>query len=83
MHTSMYVHVTGGGVDYDAEAYDVTFPIGSTRASLDIIIKNDSLLENNTETFRVSIHSVTNNHTVGIPRSALVIIRDRSSKYLV
>ena len=78
----MYCDDTGGGIDYDAEEYDVTFAIGLVNASLDISINNDSLLEKD-ETFRVSIHSVTNNHSVGIPGELIVTILDSTSKHFL
>ena len=78
----MHCDDTGGGIDYDAEEYDVTFPIGFTNASLDISINDDGLLEND-ETFRVSIHSVTNNHSIGIPGEAIVTILDSTGKHFL
>ena len=74
--------VTGDDVDYGAEEYIVTFAVGSINASLDITINDDNLLEND-ETFRVTIHSVTNNHTVGIPGDARVTIIDSPSEYFL
>lgn len=56
------------------------FPIGSTNASFDIIINDDSSLEDN-EKFNVSIDSITNNHIVGIPGVTTVSIIDTTSKY--
>ena len=70
--------MTGGGVDYDFESLEVTFPIGSTNVSFDIIINDDDLFE---ETFDISIASITNGHTVGTPGVATVIIVDTAGKY--
>ena len=57
------------------------FPIGSTTASFNITIKDDSVLEDD-EVFNVSIISITNGHIVGTPAVATVTIIDTSSKLL-
>ena len=71
----------GGGVDYNSGPYTVTFPIGSTNASFDIIINVDSVLEGD-ESFNVSIAAIVNGY-VGTPREATVTIIDTTSKYCV
>ena len=72
---------TGESIDYNSGPYNVTFPVGSTNASFDIIINDDNVLEAD-EMFNVSITSITNGHIVGIPAVATVIIIDTTSKYL-
>ena len=67
-------------MDYNSGPYNVTFPVGSTNASFDIVIINDSVSEDN-ETFNISIISITNGHIVGTPGVATVTIIDTTSKY--
>ena len=75
----MYYNIKGGGVDYFSESYNVTFPIGSTIASFDIMIIDDGVLEDD-EIFNISITSITNDHIVGTPAVATVTIIDNTSK---
>ena len=75
------MHIAGGGVDYNSGPYNVTFPIGSTIASFDIIVNNDSVSEND-EMFNISITSITNGHIMGTPAVATVTIIDTTSKYM-
>ena len=67
------------GVDYNSGPYNVTFPVGSTTASFDIVINENSVLENN-KMFNISITSITNDHIVDTPGVATVIIIDTTSK---
>ena len=57
----------------------MTFPIGSTNASFDIVISDDGVLETN-ETFFASIKSITNKHIVGTHRLATITIVDTTSE---
>lgn len=57
----------------------MTFPIGSTNASFDIVINDDGVLETN-ETFFVSINSITNKHIVGTHGRATITIVDTTSE---
>ena len=68
-----------GSVDYLSGSYNITFPIGSTIASLDIIIIDDGVLEDD-EMFNVTITSITNGHIVGTPAVATITIIDNTSK---
>ena len=60
----------------------MTFPIGLTAVSFDIVINDDEILENN-ETFIVSINSITNEHMVDTPGLTTITIVDTSSKILI
>ena len=79
----MQCNVTGGGVDYNSGPYTVIFPAGSTNASFDIVINDDSVLEGD-EMFNVSINSFTDGRIVHVdpPGVATVIIIDTTSKNL-
>ena len=77
----LLLYIVGGGVDYNSGPHTVIFPIGSTTASFNITIKDDSVLEDD-EVFNVSIISITNGHIVGTPAVATVTIIDTSSKLL-
>ena len=74
------LYIVGEGVDYNSGPHTVIFPIGSTTASFNITIKDDSVLED--KVFNVSIISITNGHIVGTPAVATVTIIDTSSKLL-
>ena len=60
----------------------MTFPIGLTAVSFDIVINDDEILENN-ETFIVSINSITNEHMVDTPGLTTITIVDTSSEILI
>ena len=77
----LLLYIIGGGGDYHSGPHNVIFPIGSTTASFNITIKDDSVLEDD-EVFNVSIISITNGHIVGNPAVATVTIIDTSSKLL-
>ena len=77
----MHVIITGEAIDYNTGIHiNVTFPVGSTNASYDIIINNDNVLEGNNK-LNISIGSITNDHIVGTPGVATVTIIDTTSKY--
>ena len=75
-HVRIYI---GGGIDYESGPYNVTFPIGCTNASFDIIIYDDNVFEGD-ESFIISIETIINHHTVGTPGQATVTIIDTTSK---
>ena len=79
-------NVTGGGTDYDSGPYNVTFPAGVFRASFDITIINDDVLENR-ETFNLIIAEdfLPENVTLGRPYLTQVNIFNigGSSKYAI
>ena len=81
MYTVVNINVinTGKGIDYNSGSYTVVFPIGSTNASVDIMIYDDDLLEED-EDLNISITSITNRHIVGTPGVATVTITDTTSK---
>ena len=63
------------GIDYSAGPYTVTFPVGSTNASFDILINTDNILEE-IESFSLTITSVTNGYVLNDFRIAFVSIVD-------
>ena len=75
------LNVTGGGTDYTSGPYTVTFSAKSTRASFDVSITNDTLLERD-ETFILTIDltSLPSKVTVGISNSSTVTIMDDEGK---
>ena len=75
------LNVTGGGTDYTSGPYTVTFSAESTRASFDVSINDDALLESN-ETFILIIDptSLPSNVRVGISNSSTVTIMDNEGK---
>ena len=83
---ALLYNVTGGGVDYNSGPYNVTFPAGVTRASFNITINNDDVLEDG-ETFNLIIaeDSLPENVTLGTPYLTVVTIYNigGSSKYVV
>ena len=85
MRSIIFISLFGIGaiedVDYISGPYNVTFPIGSTSASVDIIINADNIVENNEE-FLVNIFSITNNHTIDDPRQVVVTILDTTGMYI-
>ena len=74
----MYINIAGD-VDYNSGPYNVEFPIGSTIASLNITIFNDSVFELD-EMFNISI---VNSRIAGVPAVATVTIIDTTSKYII
>ena len=60
----------------------MTFPIGLTATSFDIVINDDEILENN-ETFIVCINSITNEHMVDTPGLTTITIVDTSSEIII
>ena len=56
----------GGGVDYNSGSYSIQFNIGVTKASFNISINDDNIMEGN-ESFSLSINtqSLSNEVTVG------------------
>ena len=56
----------GGGVDYNSGSYSIQFNIGVTKASFNISINDDNIMESN-ESFSLSINtqSLSNEVTVG------------------
>ena len=65
------------GQDYSSGPYTVTFPIGFTNVSFDIMINEDNIMEDD-EMFNISITSITNGHIVGNPGVATVTIVDNT-----
>ena len=85
MHTyDFMLSHTGGGVDYDSGPYTVTFPAGQTRASFDVPINDDNILEDD-ESFHLSIVNITTLFISRISASGrtqtTIIIMDNDSKY--
>ena len=77
-----YYLITGGGVDYNSVLYNVTFSAGATNVSFDVIINNDTILENN-ETFNLTIigDSLPENVTVGkISQTTVTIVNNGGSR---
>ena len=72
-------HVTGGGIDYGSGPYNVMFPATVTKASLNISINNDDVVEQN-ETFSLTINS-SSDVTVVDPDKAVVTIVDDDSEW--
>ena len=56
--TTVYLQITGGGVDYDSGPYTVTFPAGEESVSLRISINHDNIFNlNMTRTlYSLSMH---------------------------
>ena len=83
---ALLYNITGGGVDYNSGPYNVTFPAGVSRASFNITIINDDVLEDH-ETFNLIIieDSLPENVTLGTPYLTKVIILNfgGSSEYVV
>ena len=78
----MSCNIIGQGIDYNSGPYDVTFPAGSTNASLDIVINDDGILEGD-ETFSVYIVPFTNENIVGVPDTAILTILDTTGKEII
>ncbi|XP_065909619.1 uncharacterized protein [Dysidea avara] len=66
-----------GGVDYDSGPYTVTFPAGVTKATLNIPIKGDHVLDEN-QNFSLTLNSLSlpNNVTIGNHYQAVVTIKE-------
>ena len=75
--------VTGGGDDYDSGPYNVTFPIGSTYATFDVVINDDDGILEGTEAFTLLISQFTSNFTVGTSNESTVHIINSDSKLLL
>ena len=77
----MFVHLTGGGVDYNSGPYTVTFTAGQTSALFNIPINDDDIFEGE-EDFTLSIDSssLPDNVTVGDPGVVTVTIINDDSK---
>ena len=74
----------GGGIDYNSELYNVTFPAGVTSVSFDVMINDDNILEGN-ETFILTIANSSLNgqgfiFTTGAYGKTIVNIIDTTSK---
>ena len=86
INTVALLYDTTGGVDYNSGPYSVTLPAGVTRASFNITIINDDVLEDG-ETFNLIIteDSLPENVTLGTPYLTRVTIYNigGSSKYVV
>ena len=80
---TVYLQITGGGVDYDSGPYTVTFSAGETRAPFNISINNDNIFEMN-ENFALTINgsSLPTGVTVSTPNETIVTIIDNEGKYL-
>jgi len=77
--------LTGGGVDYNSEPYNVTFLAGMTHASFNVAIINDIVSEDN-ETFDliIELSSLPSNVTAINPEQATVtIVDDDDGKYII
>ena len=74
---------TGGGHDYISGPYSVTFDAQTTRASFDIAIINDRVLESN-ENFVVAINAtlLPSNVTVGDHSNVRITIMDDEGKLI-
>ena len=77
------VYLTGGE-DFErlpGDFAEVIFPAGKTRASFQVTINDDDMHERS-ETFRVTINSISVPHGVvlGSPRSSVVTIIDNDGK---
>ena len=55
-HAHTKIIYVGGGVDYNSGPYSVTFPAGVIRASFNVTIINDNVLEDN-EIFHLIVDS--------------------------
>ena len=77
----LYYNVTGEVVDHDFESLNITFPIGSTNVSFDIIINDD--IFGDEKTFDISISSITNGHFVDTPGVTTITIVNNAGKYLI
>ena len=68
-------NITDGGVDYDSGPYTVTFPVGQSSVSFDVLINNDNILEDN-EIFTLTImqNALPNRVTRGSTSQATVTI---------
>ena len=75
--TSIILKCYEGGDDYDSGPYSVTIPAGMTRASFDIAIINDNVVEGN-EDFTLVINSSP--LPVGNNNEAVVTIVDDECK---
>ena len=67
----------GGGVDYNSGPYTVQFNAGVTRASFDVLVNNDNILEDSeTFNFSVNANSLPNRVTIGDQGQTTVTILD-------
>ena len=73
-----YWHVTGGDIDYGSGPYTVMFPATVTKASFNILISNDDIVEQN-ETFSLIITPPSGIIAVD-PTTAVVTIVDDDSE---
>ena len=71
--------ITGLGVDYYSGPYNVTFPAGISRASFNITIINDTVLEHN-ETFSLFITEELLPENVLLGKSRLTIVSREAKK---
>ena len=71
------------GSDYEPGPYSVTFVAGMTRATFNVLITNDNILEAN-ETFELAINmsSLPSDVTIGTPGRLTVTIVDDDGKYI-
>ena len=77
-------YIIGGGVDYNSRLYNVIFPARVTRASLNVAVYNDNILEGN-ETFILAMTNLSLSEegfviTTGDYDKATVTIIDITSK---
>ena len=70
---------TPGGVDYTSGGYEVTFPAGSTTATLRINITDDDIPESK-ESFTASLSTTSERVSVGPAGTATVNIEDNNGK---
>ena len=80
----MYCNIMIDRDDYVSGPYTVTFPMGMTKVTLDVGIKDDRLLES-TEIFQLTISSNTlpNRVTTTNPSEVNVPIVDNDGKLLI
>jgi len=74
-------NITGGGVDYVSGPYTVTFPVGQSSVSFDVLINNDNLLEDD-EIFTLTImqNTLPNRVSRGSTSQATVTIVNNDGK---
>ena len=76
-----YCFCLGLGIDYRSRQYNVTIPISSARATLNILIVDDILFEGDEEFYLTIDKSLSfNGIIIGSPNRAVVKIFDNEGK---
>ena len=71
-------------MDYTAGPYTVTFPAGSTSASVIVPLNDDDLVERDENfTLSIDLSSLPSGITIGISNQTLVTINDNDCKFFV